>query len=276
MRQYLFSTLGLGLSMLALAGCGTSGHLSFPTHHTYRRTSSSSLHSASAQHLTRYAALIHRIGPILSQRSMVPVYLPTYLGMGSGNDLNVLYQTQNGYRVTFGGGPPLPPNSSRNPGFGNAELLGTIWGLPASSSIQCLFHRYIPPDLPGPSLRVKTLTLTPTITGTLYQHAPSGRYQILWHQGEWLLEDNSNVGLGFSGFLRSAQQIAHSLGSIPLPGHDGMAIFAYGAPDAPSEATYRLGRGRYFVYANGFRSVTWSRRMHRLTTANANLSNNPH
>ena len=71
--------------------------------------------------------------------------------------------------------------------------------------------------------------------------------------------------MNFSGFLRSAQQIAKSVDSGPLPGHDGIAAFAYGAPDAPSEATYQVGRARYFIYAKGGQALQWAHWMHCLS-----------
>lgn len=182
----------------------------------------------------------------------------------------MFYRTSQGsYRVLFGSPPTL--NALPMASGCASQTLGAVWGIPISDQrlLTTLFHTCIPLpfylQLPTSSAQT-TVPLTPMVSGTLYVTPNEPGYEdIVWRQDGWTLIDTGYVGTNNAKLLSLARVTAADLSRTrrerPLPGRHGAVVFVYGAPDAPSEATFQLGRAQYVIYANGYEALAWAQQM---------------
>ena len=206
-----------------------------------------------------YSMVVSTVGRLLAQSAQVPVYLPRLGPLFNHTSIDVLYSLKGGgYRLSLGGGPALPANSPKI-GFGNAEYIYTVRGLPWSSSFQ---SRYLPLRPKPSAAQYGPLSLAPGITARSYPAAspPSSELQeqmlISWHEDGWPM-NLYGIGISSQSVVSSARQIAQSLRGRHLPGTHGRATFAIGS-DAPSIATYDLSGTRYVIETTGFRAAQWA------------------
>ncbi|AEJ38676.1 hypothetical protein TPY_0475 [Sulfobacillus acidophilus TPY] len=186
----------------------------------------------------------------------------------------MFYRTSQGsYRVLFGSPPTL--NALPMTSGCASQTLGAVWGIPISDQrlLTTLFHTCIPLpfylQLPTSSAQAQAVQLTPTVSGTLYVSPNEPGYEdIVWRQNGWTLIDTGYVGTNNAELLSlahvTAADLSRTRGDRPLPGRHGTAVFVYGAPDAPSEATFQLGHAQYVIYANGYEALAWAQQMYRL------------
>ncbi|MCY0864162.1 MAG: hypothetical protein OWQ57_04390, partial [Sulfobacillus sp.] len=222
-------------------------------------------------------ARLDQLDKILRPRTQVPIYLPGHLN-GLRENPSVFYRTSQGsYRVLFGSPPTL--NALPMASGCASQTLGAVWGIPVSDQrlLTTLFHMCIPLpfylQLPTSSAQTHAVPLTPTVSGTLYASPNEPGYEdIVWRQDGWTLIDTGYVGTHDAEFLSLARVTAADLsrtqGNRPLPGRHGAAVLVYGAPDAPSEATFQLGHAQYVIYANGYEALAWAQQMYRLKYGN--------
>jgi len=106
------------------------------------------------------------------------------------------------------------------------------------------------------------------VTGTLYRVPNEPGYEdFVWRQNGWTLIVTGYVGPSTAELLSLARVTARDLsrtqGERPLPGRHGTAVFIFGAPDAPSEATFQVGHAQYVIYANADQALAWAQQMPR-------------
>lgn len=165
-----YRKLGMvGLGVFMVSGCGlsssaphnTRASAPMPVTSQERTTSGQTAHPSQSlqsppkltsstlpQAFPSYSLVVSTVGRYLAETAQVPLYLPTLGRSYNHTSINVLYSLKGGgYRLTLGGGPPLPANSPKI-GFGNAEYIYTVRGLPWSSVFQ---SRYLPVD-PKPAV----------------------------------------------------------------------------------------------------------------------------
>lgn len=276
MRHYRkWAVLVLGASLLSGCGLSLTAHngtnsnasknAASPSRSASRPEEQPAQPSKSPQKLTAatlpkafpsYSLVVSTVGRLLAQSATVPVYLPQLGDEYNDTSIDVLYRLKDGrYRLSLGGGPPLPANSPKI-GFGNAEYIYTVRGLPWSSSFQA---QYLPLNPKPATVEHGPLILAPGIPARSYPaaHPPVPELQekmlIAWREDGWSM-NLYGTGIPSQEVLSSARQIARSLRGKHLPGTHGRATFAIGS-DLPSIATYDLHGTRYVIETTSFRAA---------------------
>jgi len=221
-----------------------------------------------------FTGRLDQLDHILAPRTRVLIYLPAQLnGLRDTTTIPIFYRTgQGSYRVLFGA--PSTLNARPLASGCASQSGGAIWGMPVSNQrlLTALYQTCIPLPFylkPTSFAQTHAVRLTPTVSGTLYvsPNDQPGYEDIVWRQNGWTLIDVGYVGSDNAGLLSSAEAIAGDLartqGDRPLPGRHGAAVFAYAAPEAPSEATFELGLARYVIYANGGQALKWAQQMYQ-------------
>ena len=210
----------------------------------------------------RYSLVVSTVGRLLAQSAKVPVYLPQLGAAYNHTSINVLYGLKDGgYQLSLGGGPPLPANSPKI-GFGNAEYIYTVIGLPWSSAFRA---QYLPLNPKPATVEYGPVILAPGISARSYPAAypPTPELQetmlIAWREDGWSLS-LYGIGIPSQAVVGSARQVARSLRGKHLPGTHGRATFAIGS-DLPSMATYDLYGTRYVIETTSFRAAQFASEM---------------